>query len=58
MLTSHDFNFTPIAVAVVVGGAGICMAWSARKWFKGPKIQGTPEELAAIEAELTQFDKL
>jgi hypothetical protein len=26
---------------------------SARKWFKGPKIQGTPEELAAIEHELS-----
>jgi hypothetical protein len=21
-------------------------------WFKGPKVQGTPEELAAIEREL------
>ena len=25
---------------------------SARKWFKGPQIQGTPEELRAIEAAL------
>jgi hypothetical protein len=25
---------------------------SARKWFTGPKIQGTPEELAAMEADL------
>ena len=25
---------------------------SAKNWFKGPKVQGTPEELAAIEQEL------
>jgi amino acid transporter len=50
------FNYTPIALLVVVGGAGIWYAVSARKWFKGPKVQGTAEELAAIEADLTQFD--
>ena len=28
--------------------------WSRRrKWFTGPKVQGTPEELAAIERELS-----
>jgi amino acid transporter len=47
------FNFTPVAVIVVIGFAGIWYAVSARKWFKGPKIQGTPEELAAIEHELS-----
>ncbi len=47
-----SFNYAPIAVLVVVGGAGLWYAASARKWFKGPKIQGTPEELAAIEADL------
>ena len=31
-------------------GSGGCV--SARKWFTGPKVQGTPEELAAIETEL------
>jgi len=25
---------------------------SARKWFTGPKVQGTAAELAAIEREL------
>ena len=47
-----NFNYTVVAVAVVIGYAGISWAVSARKWFKGPKIQGTPEELAAIEREL------
>ncbi len=47
------FNYAPIAVAVVIGYAGITWLVSARKWFTGPKVQGTPEELAAIERELS-----
>jgi len=47
------FNYAPIAVAVVIGYAGIYWLVSARKWFTGPRVQGTPEELAAIERELT-----
>ena len=50
------FNYTPVAVAVVVGVAGLWYAVSARKWFKGPKVQGSPEELAAIERELELID--
>jgi amino acid permease (GABA permease) len=46
------FNYTPVAVLVVLGFAGIWWAASARRWFKGPKVQGSPEELAAIEHEL------
>ncbi len=37
----------------VIGFAGIWYAVSARKWFKGPKIQGSAEELAEIERELS-----
>jgi amino acid permease (GABA permease) len=51
-VTLKTFNYTPIAVVVVIGFAGIWYAVSARKWFKGPKVQGTAEELAAIEREL------
>ncbi len=47
-----NFNYTVVAVVVVVGFAGIWWLLSARKWFTGPKVQGTAEELAAIEAEL------
>jgi amino acid transporter len=47
------FNYAPIAVAVVIGFAGIYWLVSARKWFKGPRVQGSAEELAAIERELT-----
>jgi len=47
-----NFNYTVVAVVVVVGFAGIWWLVSAHKWFTGPKVQGTPEELAAIETEL------
>jgi amino acid transporter len=47
-----SLNYAPIAVAVVIGYAGIYWLVSARKWFKGPKVQGTAEELAEIERDL------
>ena len=47
-----DLNFTPLVFIVVLGGAALWYAVSAKNWFKGPKVQGTPEELAAIEREL------
>jgi amino acid permease (GABA permease) len=51
-VTATTFNYTPLAVLVVLGFAGIWWLVSARHWFTGPKVQGTPEELAAIEADL------
>ncbi len=44
-------NYAPIAVLgtlLLVGGWWVL---SANKWFKGPISQGTPEELARIEAQ-------
>jgi len=52
-ITFTTFNYAVIAVLVVIGFAGIYWLVSARHWFKGPKVQGTAEELAAIERELT-----
>ena len=46
------FNYTVVAVAVVLGFAWIYWAVSAKNWFTGPKVQGTAEELAAIERDL------
>ena len=46
-----SFNYAPIAVGgtlLLVGGWWLI---SAHKWFKGPIVQGTPEELAAREAQ-------
>ena len=51
-ITVTSFNYTPIAVLVVLGFAGIWWLASARHWFTGPKVQGTAEELAAIEHDL------
>ncbi len=51
-ITRTNFNYTVVAVVVVLGFAGIWWLASAHKWFTGPKVQGSAEELAAIEAEL------
>jgi amino acid transporter len=51
-ITSANVNCTIIAVGVVLGFAGGWWLVSARTWFTGPKVQGSPEELAAIEREL------
>jgi amino acid permease (GABA permease) len=51
-VTAKTFNYTVIAVLVVLGFATIYWFASARRWFKGPKVQGSAEELAAIEHEL------
>jgi amino acid transporter len=50
-VTLGNFNYTIVAFAVVLGGTSIWWVVSAKNWFKGPRIQGTAEELASIEAE-------
>ena len=51
-VTWLTFNYAVFAVLAVIGFAGIYWLVSARKWFAGPRVQGTAEELAAIEHEL------
>jgi amino acid transporter len=51
-ITWSTFNYTPIAVLAVLGFAGVWWLVSARTWFTGPKVQGSAEELAAIERDL------
>ncbi|GAA3125765.1 amino acid permease (GABA permease) [Kribbella aluminosa] len=51
-VTGSTFNYTPIAVLVVLGFAAGYWFLSARHWFTGPKVQGTEAELAAIERDL------
>src|SRR5260370_30389650 len=43
------FNYTPVVVLGVFLLVTIWWLASARKWFKGPIIQGSEAELAAIE---------
>jgi amino acid permease (GABA permease) len=50
-----NFNYAPVAVLVVLVFAGGWWLASARNWFKGPRVQGTAEELAAIERELGEI---
>jgi amino acid permease (GABA permease) len=50
--TLTTFNYAIVAVAVVLIYSGGYWFLSAKNWFKGPKVQGTPEELAKIESEL------
>jgi hypothetical protein len=51
-ITHDNFNYAIVAVGAVFVFATVYWFASARKWFTGPKVQGTPTELAAIEAEL------
>jgi amino acid transporter len=44
-----NFNYAPVAVLGTFAIVGIWWLVSARTWFKGPVIQGSAEELAAIE---------
>jgi amino acid transporter len=50
-VTVATFNYTPIAVLVVLGFAGIWWVVSARKWFTGPRRQGSIDELIELEAK-------
>ena len=45
-------NYAPITVGGVLVAVGIWWMVSARKWFKGPVVEGTEEELERIEAGL------
>jgi len=51
-ITALNFNYAIVAVGVVLIGTGAWWLLSARNWFTGPRVQGTAEELARIEAEL------
>jgi len=50
--TATTFNYAPVAVGVVLIYSGGYWFLSAKNWFKGPRVQGTADELAKIEAEL------
>ena len=51
-VNASTFNYAPVAVGAVILFSGGWWVLSAKNWFKGPKVQGSPEELAAIEREL------
>jgi amino acid transporter len=45
-------NYAPITVGGVLVLVGVWWMVSARRWFKGPIVQGTEEELERMEHEL------
>src|SRR4051794_12213884 len=51
-IDATTFNYTPVAVLVVLGFAGIWWLVSAKNWFTGPRVQGTAEELAEAERDI------
>jgi hypothetical protein len=44
-------NYAPITLGGVLAAVGLWWVLSARKWFKGPVVEGTEEDLARIEAQ-------
>jgi amino acid permease (GABA permease) len=57
-ITWHNFNYTIVAVGVVLLYAGIFWLVSARKWFTGPRAQGDEAALEAIEQRLSTAEEL
>jgi amino acid permease (GABA permease) len=49
-VTATSFNYAPVAVLVVLGFAGGWWMVSARKWFTGPRRQGSIDELIELES--------
>jgi amino acid transporter len=58
VIVYHQNNFNFTGPLIVLSFLGIWAYWqfSGRKWFSGPKVQGTPEELRAIERELDALE--
>ncbi len=48
----NNFNFTAPLIITSAIAFGLYWRFGGKKWFTGPKVQGTPEELRAIEREL------
>ena len=48
----NNFNFTGPLILSAALFVMLYWRFSGKKWFKGPKVQGTKEELLAIEREL------
>ena len=51
----NNFNFTGPLIVLAFIGMWAYWHFSARKWFTGPRVQGTKEELLAIEREFEQL---
>ena len=52
----NNFNFTGPLILLSALAFGLYWTFSGKKWFTGPKVQGTKEELLAIERELDALE--
>lgn len=52
----NNFNFTGPLIVLSFVAVALYWVFSGRKWFTGPKVQGSPEELRAIERELDALE--
>ena len=52
----NSANFTGPLIFLSFLLVGLWWAVSAKNWFKGPKVQGSPEEILAIERELERLE--
>ena len=52
----NNFNFTGPLILLSALAFGLYWRFSGKKWFVGPKVQGTKEELLAIERELDALE--
>jgi len=53
----NNVNFTGPLILLAVFVFWLYWRLSGRKWFTGPKVQGSPEELRAIEQELDAVER-
>lgn len=51
-ITALSFNYTPVAVAVVLGFAGVWWLVSARRWFTGPRVQSSLQESDLVASDV------
>jgi amino acid transporter len=57
-INRDNFNYAPVAVGVVLLFSGGYWLLSARKWFKGPVVQGSEEELKKIEGQFANVERV
>ena len=53
----NSANYAGPLILLSFVAVGVWWVASAKKWFKGPKVQGSREELLAIERELDALEK-
>ncbi|TPW15834.1 MAG: amino acid transporter [Acidimicrobiaceae bacterium] len=52
----NNFNFTAPLIFASAAAFGLYWRFGGKKWFTGPKVMGTKEELMAIERELDALE--